>query len=62
MSTKEQQIVDLEIERRALLETVYQLGKGDARMETGLNDLCRSLEKKAEEINRAIAQLVRAQS
>ncbi len=60
----EQELVNLEIERRSLLEVVRQftIHDCDARMETGLNEFLSGLERKAEEINRAIAQLVRAQS
>lgn len=60
--TKEEQVVQLEIERLSLLEVVRQftIHNCDSRMETGLNEFLSSLERKAEEINRAIAQLVRA--
>ena len=64
MTTREQQIVELEIERLSLLEVVRQftIHDCDARMWCELNEFLSSLEKKAEDINRAIAQLVRAQS
>ncbi len=50
----EEEIVALEIERRALLITVIQLSRGDARIETRLNDLCRYLENRAEMIRKMI--------
>ncbi len=53
--TKEE-LVALEIERRALLQTVYQLGKGDARIETRLNELCQKLENKAAAIQKIIKE------
>ncbi len=42
-----EEIVALEIERRALLETVSQFSKCDMRMDSELNELCLFLEKKA---------------
>ena len=56
-----EEIVKLEIERLSLLEVVRQftIHDCDARMETGLNEFLSSLERRAEEINRAIVQLVR---
>ena len=63
MTTREQQIVDLEIEKASYQEVIKQFTKGcDARMETSLDEFLCSIEDKIEEINRAIAQLVRAQS
>jgi hypothetical protein len=49
-------ILELEIERRALLHTVNQMSKGDARMETGLNDFLSSLEKKAAKLQIQISE------
>lgn len=64
MTTREQQIVDLEIERRSLLEVVRQfiIHDCDARMCCKLNEFLKKIEARAEEINRVIAQLVRAPS
>lgn len=36
-------ILDLELERRALWETYHQLSAGDACMETTRNDLCKDI-------------------
>lgn len=51
--TKEE-LVSLELERRSLLETVYQMSKGDARIETRLNAFLSRLEKRAAEIQKII--------
>jgi len=40
-------LVELEVERRSLLEVVYQFSRGDGRMNTEINDLCYELEQKA---------------
>lgn len=51
----EQELVDLEIERRALLETVKEMSKGcDARMEVGLNEFLEGLEERAAAIQKII--------
>ncbi len=57
-----EEIVKLEIERLSLLEVVRQftIHDCDARMWCELNEFLCSIEKRAEEINRTIAQLVRA--
>lgn len=62
MTTRDK-IVELEIERLSLLEVVRQftIHGCDTRMETGLNEFLTGLEKKAEELNRVIVQLVRTQ-
>jgi hypothetical protein len=49
-----QELVNLEIERRALLATVNEFNRGDQRMNTELNDMCVKLEKRAEEIQQII--------
>jgi hypothetical protein len=52
--TKEE-LVALEVERRALLKTVAEMSKGcDARMEVSLDEFCKSLEDKAREIQKII--------
>lgn len=51
-----QEILELEIERQALLATVNEFSKGDQRMDTELNALCIKLEKKAFEIQKIIEE------
>jgi hypothetical protein len=51
-----QELVKLEIERRALLATVREFSKCDMRIDSELNDMCIRLEKKAIEIQQIINQ------
>jgi hypothetical protein len=50
----EQELVDLEIERRALLMTAAEMSRGDACIETGLYEMVQGLRKRAAEIGRII--------
>ena len=50
----EHELIELEIERRSLLAVVQEFSKGDQRIDSELNDLCNSLEKKAKEIQEII--------
>jgi len=52
----QQELIDLEVERLALLRTVEALSKDDARMDTKLDELVCDLEKRAQEIQQLIAQ------
>lgn len=62
MTTRDK-ILELEIERLSLLEVVRQftIHDCDSRMETSKNEFLCSIEKRAEELNRVIVQLVRTQ-
>ena len=53
-SMSEKKVRDLEIERRAYLETAYQLSKGDACISTELHELVEKLRSKAEDIAKKI--------
>lgn len=54
-SMKKQELVDLEVERRALLATVKEMSKGcDARMETSFDEFLTGLEDRAREIQEII--------
>jgi hypothetical protein len=50
----QQELIDLEVERQALLHTILEMSKGDARMETGLDQFLRGLENRAKEIQQII--------
>ncbi len=50
----EQEIVELEIERRALLDTVNEFNRGDQRIDSELNAMCIKMEKRAAEIQKII--------
>jgi hypothetical protein len=52
----QQELIDLEVERLALLRTVEALSKDDARMDTILDELVCDLEKRVQEIQQLIAQ------
>lgn len=60
--TREEKIVQLEIERLSFQEVIRQftMHDCDARMWCELDEFLKSIERKIEDINRAIAQLVRA--
>jgi hypothetical protein len=50
----QQELIDLEMERRSLLETVREMSKNDGRMETKLDEFLSGLEKRAQEIQETI--------
>jgi hypothetical protein len=52
----QQELLNLEVERLALLRTVEEMSQGDARMDTTLDELMCDLEKRAQEIKQLIAQ------
>jgi chaperonin cofactor prefoldin len=47
-------IIELELERRALHETLCQLSRGDSRMEIDHNEFCKELEQKIEVLTEQI--------
>lgn len=53
--TKEE-ITNLIIEKESLRETIYQLSTGDKRIDWELNELCKGLEKKIDEIDIKLGQ------
>lgn len=62
MITREQKILELEIEKASYQEVIKQFTKGcDARMETSLDEFLCGIEAKIKEINGTLAQLVSAQ-
>ena len=50
----DEEIIKLKIEKAAYLEVVKQLSKGDARMETGLDDFLCDIEDKIKDINKKL--------
>lgn len=51
----ENEIVELEIERRACLITAAEMAKGDAIISTDIREMCCSLQKRAWHIGEQIA-------
>lgn len=57
----EQEIVDLEIERKALLETASQFSRYDQCMDTEIMDLVDNLNTKAQWLSQVIASALQGQ-
>jgi hypothetical protein len=50
----EQELINLEIERRALLETATEMGAQDRIMDTRIREMCNNLQAKAAYIQNII--------
>lgn len=50
----EQELVELEIERRALIATANEMSKGDACIDSELHEMVKGLRRKAAEIQQII--------